>query len=350
MPSTPATFTGVLTTPGAGSPPGIWGPTDPRPQPPIYLLPPDAIAPGVPAHPIYIPVYPAHPIVLPPSSIAPGVPAHPIALPPGIWGPTDPRPTHPIVLPPGWLGNGTPSHPIYLPPYVDNTLPPHVDNSLPGDQPGIWGPTDPRPSHPIVIPPDLLGPGVPAHPIFLPPGIWGPNDPLPTPPIHIPPGSLGPCLPTHPIVLPPLPIPPLTPTNPIVLPDDDRPEPEHPIVLPPPGSGFVPAHPIVIPPDFVSPGVPAHPIYIPGPAPSHPIVLPGEDGWPDPAPPDLEIPPFPGGPTAPGVVQPVAGIPGPNGMLVFYWSPVYGWIAVPAGGPGSVGGDDGGRRPRTAKA
>jgi hypothetical protein len=91
----------------------------------------------VPTHPIYIPVYPAHPIVIPPEAIAPGVPAHPIVLPP----------------------------------------------------PG-------RPEHPIVIPPDAIAPGVPTHPIVLPPvpplGIWGGgNEPFPTPPIYIPPGTGG---------------------------------------------------------------------------------------------------------------------------------------------------------------
>lgn len=45
-------------------PPGIWGPNDPRPQPPI-------------------PIYPG------------GTPN-----PPGIWGPNDPRPTPPIFIPP----------------------------------------------------------------------------------------------------------------------------------------------------------------------------------------------------------------------------------------------------------
>lgn len=46
-------------------PPGIWGPNDPRPTPPIYLPPP----PG--------------------SNLPPLV----------IWGPNDPRPTPPIWLP-----------------------------------------------------------------------------------------------------------------------------------------------------------------------------------------------------------------------------------------------------------
>jgi arabinogalactan endo-1,4-beta-galactosidase len=43
-------------------------------------------------------------------------------------------------------------------------------------------------------------------------------------------------------------------------------------------------------------------------------------------------------------VHPVAGIPGPNGMLVFYWTPAWGWVAVPAGGSGSVGGGEARRR------
>ena len=115
----------VIPPGGGGGGEGIWGPNDPRPTPPI-VSPPDAIAPGVPAHPIFLPVYPAHPIVIPPGSIAPGVPTHPIVLPPFV------------------------------------------------------------PAHPIVIPPDSIAPGVPAHPIYLPPSIWGPNDPRPTPPIYIP--------------------------------------------------------------------------------------------------------------------------------------------------------------------
>ena len=67
--------------------------------------------------------------------------------PPGIWGPTDPRPSHPINLPP-WY---------------------------PGDPPGIWGPTDPRPSHPIVIPkPPTDPPATPTEPKPPPAdGGWG---------------------------------------------------------------------------------------------------------------------------------------------------------------------------------
>jgi hypothetical protein len=122
--------------------------------------------------------------------------------------------------------------------------PPRPDNSLPQPPLGIWGPTDPRPTHPIAGypwptpqppgiwgPPDMppgfwgggMGPGVkpqprPEHPIYFPPdgskpplGIWGPP--------QMPPGywggGMGPGVkpqphPEHPIVLPPD-LPPETP-------------------------------------------------------------------------------------------------------------------------------------------
>lgn len=48
-----------------------------------------------------------------------------------------------------------------------------------GQPPGIWGPTDPRPTPPIAEPPGGWG--------GQPPGIWGPPGPWPTPPIHLPP-------------------------------------------------------------------------------------------------------------------------------------------------------------------
>jgi len=64
----------------------------------------------------------------------------------------------------------------------------------------IWGPTDPRPSHPIAPggpPLGTWGGGnvpYPTPPIYLPPvnpgepplTIWGPGDPRPQPPIHLP--------------------------------------------------------------------------------------------------------------------------------------------------------------------
>jgi|SRR5262252_2468502 len=48
-----------------------------------------------------------------------------------------------------------------------------------GDPPHIWGPTDPRPTPPIVLP-------IPNPPHEPPLVIWGPNDPRPTPPITWP--------------------------------------------------------------------------------------------------------------------------------------------------------------------
>jgi hypothetical protein len=136
-----------------GRPPGFWGGvppeyvdiggpgSQPHPSHPIVIIPPDSIADGVPTHPIYIPIYPSHPIVIPPGSLGGGKPEHPIYLPPGIWG----------------------------------------------------GSNEPFPTHPIVIPPDAVEPGVPSHPIVIPPpplGIWGgSNEPFPTPPIFLPPDS-----------------------------------------------------------------------------------------------------------------------------------------------------------------
>jgi hypothetical protein len=122
----------------------------------------------------------------------------PPGTPPGIWGPTDPRPTHPIAQPPGGWGGGPPRPPVY----PDQGLPgsqPHPDQGLPGNQPypdqGLPG-SQPRPEHPIYYPPVGVEPPL---------GIWGPTDPrpgtgLPGPQPH----------PEHPIVLPPD-LPPETP-------------------------------------------------------------------------------------------------------------------------------------------
>lgn len=95
--------------------------------------------------------HPEHPIVIPPDAIAPGVPTHPIVLPP-------PIPAHPIVIPPGSIGDGKPEHPIVLPPF--------------------------RPEHPIVIPPDSVAPGVPAHPIVIPPVVTVPPPTESVPVVH----------------------------------------------------------------------------------------------------------------------------------------------------------------------
>lgn len=138
-------------------------------------------------------------------------------------GPVDPgygvdaglRPTHPIVIPPDSIGPGVPTHPIYLPVY---------------------------PSHPIVIPPGSLGPGLPTHPIYLPV--------YPAHPIVIPPDAVGPGLPTHPIVLPPT-----GPVDPGYGIDAGL-RPVHPIYNPPyPDNSLppFPSHPIVIPPEAIIP-------------------------------------------------------------------------------------------------
>ena len=97
---------------------------------------------------------------------------------------------------------------------------------LEGPGAGAGGPGDPHPSHPIVIPPDAIAPGVPTHPIVLPPF---PTDPVdPGYGIDVDEGYKPPPRPTHPIVyppglpdqgLPPTPgLPPLIPTHPIVVP------------------------------------------------------------------------------------------------------------------------------------
>ena len=70
---------------------GIWGPTDPRPTPPIYIPAPEPPPegggePGEPTHPIYLPVYPAHPIVLPPDVDRPKPPPDMINPPSGARG------------------------------------------------------------------------------------------------------------------------------------------------------------------------------------------------------------------------------------------------------------------------
>ena len=132
-----------------------------------------------------------------PDNTLPGFEPHPDqGLPgeqPGIDNSLPPFPSHPIVIPPDAIEPGVPSHPIYIPVYPDNSLPesqPHPDQGLPGEQP--------RPEHPIIIPPDAIEPGVPTHPIVIPPDGEPPyiDNSLP--------GGQG-GVPTHPIVIPPLP-------------------------------------------------------------------------------------------------------------------------------------------------
>lgn len=71
------------------------------------LKPEHPIAPGGPVFPVD-----------PGYGVSEGHPEHPIYNPPGIWGPTDPRPTPPIVIPPLvgiWPSPGHPAHPIVIP-------------------------------------------------------------------------------------------------------------------------------------------------------------------------------------------------------------------------------------------
>ena len=86
-------------------------------------------------------------------------------------------------------GGGRPTHPIYNPAYPDNTLP--------GQGLGTWGGGNvPYPTPPIYIPPTGSPPPL---------GIWGPTDPRPG---YGLPGEQP--KPSHPIVLPPD-LPPETP-------------------------------------------------------------------------------------------------------------------------------------------
>lgn len=154
--------------------------SDAHPSHPIAPGGPPPVAGWTP--PGYRPTHPIAPGGRPPGIwggggvgdyIDAGFPGPQPGRPPGIWGGAPPwvdntlpgpqpgagRPTppiyyppevsHPIVLPPGSLAPGIPSHPIYWPPYPDNSLPgqqPGIDNTLPGNQPIV--------SHPIVIPGD----------------------------------------------------------------------------------------------------------------------------------------------------------------------------------------------------
>lgn len=163
------------------NPPGIWGGGNvPMPTPPIYLPPgkPPGIWGGPPLYPDIggpgpqpSPGWP--PVVMPPIYYPPGGGG---GSPPGIWGPTDPRPSHPIVIPippgekPPEPGNGlSPSHPIYIP---GESGPGGVKQLVfvyvPGIG-GVWflidvpqvGAVPPHPSHPIAEQPPAGGPKKP---------------------------------------------------------------------------------------------------------------------------------------------------------------------------------------------
>lgn len=143
-------------------------------------------------------------LILPLSSASPPPRPHPQPPQPG-QPPTGGQPPHPDNTLPGFLPH--PEHPIFFPlppgapvdpsygipvipgmeggaPHPDQGLPgdqPRPDNTLPGAQPrpdhDLPGP-QPHPEHPIVLPPDSGG----WEPVF----IWGPTDPRPTVPIVIP--------------------------------------------------------------------------------------------------------------------------------------------------------------------
>jgi hypothetical protein len=177
-------------------------------------------------------------MIIPVGGGAPPRPDQGLPQPPlGIWGPTDPRPSHPIHIPgqPPGIWGGPPLYP---------------DQGLPGKPPGIWG-----------GPPLYPDQGLPGKP----PGIWGgappyvdiggPGpQPTPTPPIWLPPGSLPGI--EHPIFIPPSVNIPNFPTHPIVIPTP----PEKPQVLEnwdvktawSPQSGWV----VAIVPSGEHPGVP----------------------------------------------------------------------------------------------
>jgi hypothetical protein len=110
--------------------------------------------------------HPEHPIFLP---LPPGAPVDPGYFPPGIGGPGSGGPVDPGwsggTAPPGEEGGAPrPTHPIVLPPDSGGGwLPVYIDNTLPGTDPGWSGGVAPpgeeggapRPTHPIVIPPDM---------------------------------------------------------------------------------------------------------------------------------------------------------------------------------------------------
>jgi len=143
---------------GGGEPPlGIWGPTDPRPTPPIYW-------PGYPNWPTQ-----------PPGGGGgqPGVPTFPIWGPPGSNFPD--KPGYPPVA-------GHPLPPIPVPPEAPN-LPP------PGSPPVMIGGN--QPVNPIAPPPAIIVnyPGVGLVLVPLPSGGGGSAPVPPNPPIDVPPGG-----------------------------------------------------------------------------------------------------------------------------------------------------------------
>ena len=114
---------------------------------------PPVVSPPLPGGVPPVGGYPSFPAPLPGGPVV----SPPIYYPPGIWGPTDPRPTPPIYFPPT-----PPTQPV--PPV------------------GVWPSPGPLP---IPTPPIYYPPTQPVPPV----GIWpspGPL-PIPTPPIYYPP-------------------------------------------------------------------------------------------------------------------------------------------------------------------
>ena len=163
----------------------------------------------------------------------------------------------------------------------------------------------------------------PEHPIVIPPPG---SDAHPEHPIVIPPDAIAPGVPTHPIYLP------VFPAHPIVIPPDliAPGVPAHPIYIP-----VYPAHPIVIPPGSIGPGYPSHPIVLPPYHPEHPIVIPPE-----------QLPPIEGQPHPehPIVIPP----PEASGAGKWVYTQRYGWVWDPGPGgkpqPPTIPGDTAARR------
>jgi len=129
----------ILTDGGSAQPPVISGPPGPWPTPPIAMPPGGTGgAPGGPVAtpPIYYPPvisgppgpWPTPPIAMPPG----GGGAQPPLV---IWGPDDPRPTNPIVIPPGSIAPGVPTHPIFLPVYPSHPIVLPPEGGTPPEQP-----------------------------------------------------------------------------------------------------------------------------------------------------------------------------------------------------------------------
>lgn len=111
---------------------------------------------------------------------------------------------------------------------------------------------------------------------------------------------------------------------PLIIWGPSDPRPTNPIAGFLPGSGTFP------------PWVPQPPLVIWGPSdprPTFPISGwdPGTGTFPKPTPPG-GVDPGPGPDTPPAPSQPIAPIPIPGTPFVLYWTPVYGWVAVPASG------------------